>query len=283
MKWCTWSPSGLNFFHEFFGFSHHRQGKYEIKFVFRLTILAQYLPPFRNPYLWPGLVKKHTSPWSGQVFNYRCRIRDQDQVKHRGKFPLGQYFRHRFAPTSHAEITSQGPDRWWNTLPPPQVEIYNRLGTAPVSQKDLQYWRGTGISTAYWTFVPCQYWNLYCFSTGITPESVVNRHLVSGLGLYYASTAPTLGPVPTAQYFSTWVDQSPVGLDQSPITARLDSGQANLAPVGLCLSFLIWDFQSGPDRGHNNISTQDRKSSLSLVFALFENFHLDYYPANFEL
>ena len=25
-----------------------------------------------------------------------------------------------------------------------QVEIYNRLGTAPVPEKDFQYWRGTG-------------------------------------------------------------------------------------------------------------------------------------------
>ena len=94
-------------------------------------------------------------------------------------------------------------------------------GLVPVPQKDFQYWRGTGIvkvkarpttSAApkgnwarscpsvlarYWTPIPCQYWNLYWFSTGITPKSVVSRHLVSGLGLYYASTAPTLVPVPT--------------------------------------------------------------------------------------
>ena len=30
-----------------------------------------------------------------------------------------------------------------------QVEICNRLGTGPVPQKDLQYWCGTGINTAY--------------------------------------------------------------------------------------------------------------------------------------
>ena len=29
-----------------------------------------------------------------------------------------------------------------------QVEIYNRLGTAPVQQKDLKYWRGSGIVLA---------------------------------------------------------------------------------------------------------------------------------------
>ena len=102
-----------------------------------------------------------------------------------------------------------------------QVEIYNRLGTAPVPQKNIQYWRGTSTVLAkarpttdaapkvnlaescisllarYWTSVPCQDWNLYWFSTGITPKSVVSWQLVSGLGLYYASTAPTLGPVPT--------------------------------------------------------------------------------------
>ena len=35
----------------------------------------------------------------------------------------------------------------------------------------------------YWTLVPCQHWNLYWFSTDITPKSVVSRHLVSGLEL----------------------------------------------------------------------------------------------------
>ena len=31
------------------------------------------------------------------------------------------------------------------TFPPgPQVGIHNRLVTAPVPEKDLQYWRGTG-------------------------------------------------------------------------------------------------------------------------------------------
>ena len=29
-----------------------------------------------------------------------------------------------------------------------QVEFYNRLGTAPIQQKDCQDWRGIGISTA---------------------------------------------------------------------------------------------------------------------------------------
>ena len=102
----------------------------------------------------------------------------------------------------------------------PKVEIFNRLGTAPVPQNDLQYWRGTGISMAYtgvdpkgnlagscpsvlvryWTSVQGHHWNLYWISTGITPKSVISRHLVSGLGLYYASTTPTLVPVPTVQY-----------------------------------------------------------------------------------
>ena len=74
-----------------------------------------------------------------------------------------------------------------------QVEIYNRLGTAPVPQKDLQHWSGTDI-------VPCQHWNLFWFSTGITPKSVLSRHLVLGLGLYYDSTASSLGPVPTVHW-----------------------------------------------------------------------------------
>ena len=29
-----------------------------------------------------------------------------------------------------------------------QEEIYNRLGTTPVPQKDLQYWRGAGVVLA---------------------------------------------------------------------------------------------------------------------------------------
>ena len=59
---------------------------------------------------------------------------------------------------------------------------------------------GFTVLARHWTTVPCQHWNMYWFTTGITPKSVVSRHLVSGLGLYYASTAPTLGPVPTFQY-----------------------------------------------------------------------------------
>ena len=55
-----------------------------------------------------------------------------------------------------------------------EVEIYNRIGTATIPQKNLHYW----------------HWNLYWFSTGIAPKSVVRRHLVSELGFYYASTAP---------------------------------------------------------------------------------------------
>ena len=57
---------------------------------------------------------------------------------------------------------------------------YHRTGTALKSNK-----AGSCLSVLeqYWTSVPCQHWNLYWFSTGITPKSVVRRYLFSELGL----------------------------------------------------------------------------------------------------
>ena len=93
-----------------------------------------------------------------------------------------------------------------------------RASTAKIFALLAKYWHSAGIRMAYhrrdskwynldkscqsvlalyWKSVPCQHWNLYWFMTGIISKSLVSRHLVSGLGLYYASTAPSLGPVLT--------------------------------------------------------------------------------------
>ena len=86
------------------------------------------------------------------------------------------------------------------------------------------------VLARYWTSVPCQHWYLYWFTTGITPKSVVSRHLVSGLGLYYASTAPTLGPIPTVQYIHVynWRGTAPflnTGMNPTFPSATLDTAQ----------------------------------------------------------
>ena len=64
------------------------------------------------------------------------------------------------------------------------------------------------VLARYWTSVPCQHWNLYWFSTGITPKSVVSQNLVSGLGIYYASTATTRQPLARYQLSSTGIAPS---------------------------------------------------------------------------
>ena len=57
-----------------------------------------------------------------------------------------------FAPSMHLKIVFLFniyiTDMWFKSEIKSLAETYNRLGIAPVPQKDLQYWRGTGIVLA---------------------------------------------------------------------------------------------------------------------------------------
>ena len=108
-----------------------------------------------------------------------------------------------------------------------QVKIYNRLGTAPVPQKDFQYWRGTGHrygivhETVFSTWPQVEIYNRldtapvpqeylqYQHSAGISTtyhrrgskrklgwKLSIGTGAVLEIGIF-ASTEPTIGPVPT--------------------------------------------------------------------------------------
>ena len=72
---------------------------------------------------------------------------------------------------------------------PSQVEIYNQPGTAPVPQKDMQYWRGTGL-------VMAQAWP----TTGVAPKvtwlEVDHRYWRATGHRYHGSTEICTGSIP---------------------------------------------------------------------------------------